>query len=54
MDHLASEYYEVAREPNPDAISLDSIHKTVFRRCQNKYMPPQKSTLQVRNKETKM
>ncbi len=46
MEHLASEYYEISREPNPDAISLDSIHKTVFRRCQNKYMPAQRTTRQ--------
>ncbi len=76
MDHLASEYYEISREPNPDNISLvstflirdasacarcvlsetlpfnigfffqDSIHKTVFKRCQNKYIPPQRSSTQ--------
>lgn len=46
MEHLGSEYYEISREPNPDNISLDSIHKTVFRRCQNKYIPPQRTTTQ--------
>ncbi len=46
MEHLASEYYEISRAPNPDNISLDSIHKTVFRRCQNKYVPPQRSSTQ--------
>jgi len=45
MEHLDSEYYEIKRE-NPDAISLDSIHKTIFRRCQNKYIPPQRSSAQ--------
>ena len=44
MEHLASEYYEISREPNPDAISLDSIHKQVLKRCQNKYIPLQKSS----------
>ena len=46
LDHLASEHYEIVREPNPDNISLDSIHKTVFRRCQNKYMPQERSSRQ--------
>ena len=46
MDHLDSDYYEVSRVPNPDAISLDSIHKTVFKRCQNKYIPPHRSSTQ--------
>ena len=46
MEHINSEHYEISREPNPDAISLDSIHKTVFRRCQNKYIPPQRSSTQ--------
>ena len=45
MEHLASEYYEISREPNPDAISLDSIHKQVLKRCQNKYIPLQKSSI---------
>ena len=45
MDHLASEFYEISREPNPDAISLDSIHKRVLKRCQNKYIPPQRSSM---------
>ena len=44
MDHLASEFYEISREPNPDAISLDSIHKRVLKRCQNKYIPAQRSS----------
>ena len=44
MEHLASEFYEISREPNPDAISLDSIHKKVLQRCQNKYVPPQRSS----------
>lgn len=46
MEHLASEYYELKRESNADNISLDTIHKTVFKRCQNKYMPPERSTTQ--------
>ncbi len=47
MEHLGSEYYEISRAPNPDCISLDSIHKTVFRRCQNKcFVPPQRSSTQ--------
>ena len=44
MDHFTSEFYEISREPNPDAISLDSIHKRVLKRCQNKYIPPQRSS----------
>ena len=45
MEHLGSEYYEI-RDVNPDAISLDTIHQTIFKRCQNKYMPPQRSSTQ--------
>ena len=44
MDHLTTEFYEISREPNPDQISLDSIHKRVLKRCQNKYIPPQRSS----------
>ena len=44
MDHLTTEFYEISREPNPDSISLDSIHKRVLKRCQNKYIPPQRSS----------
>merc|ERR1711953_1052964 len=44
MEHLTTEFYEISREPNPDCISLDSIHKRVLKRCQNKYIPPQRST----------
>ena len=32
MDHIDSEYYEVSRVSDPDALSIDSIHKTVFKR----------------------
>ena len=35
MDHIDSEYYEVSRVSDPDALSIDSIHKTVFRYCIN-------------------
>ena len=45
MDHLTTEFYEISREPNPDTISLDSIHKRVLKRCQNKYIPPQRSSI---------
>nr|XP_040578435.1 uncharacterized protein LOC121127139 [Lepeophtheirus salmonis] len=45
LDHLASEFYEISRQSNPDSISLDSIHKKVLQRCQNKYIPPQKSSI---------
>jgi len=44
MEHLTTEFYEISREPNPDCISLDSIHKRVLKRCQNKYIPPQRSS----------
>lgn len=46
MEHINSECYEVVRDVNPDTFSLDSIHKTVFKRCQNKYVPPQRSSTQ--------
>ena len=29
---IDSEYYEVSRVSDPDALSIDSIHKTVFKR----------------------
>lgn len=45
MEHLTTEFYEISREPNPDSISLDSIHKRVLKRCQNKYIPPQRSSM---------
>ena len=32
MEHLTTEFYEISREPNPDCISLDSIHKRVLKR----------------------
>ena len=44
MDHLASEFYEISREPNPDAISLDSIHKRVLKRCKNMYISHSRSS----------
>ncbi|TRY79497.1 hypothetical protein TCAL_17080 [Tigriopus californicus] len=46
MEHINSECYEVVRDVNPDTFSLDSIHQTVFKRCQNKYVPPQRSSTQ--------
>ncbi|CAB4057458.1 unnamed protein product [Lepeophtheirus salmonis] len=30
LDHLASEFYEISRQSNPDSISLDSIHKRFY------------------------
>jgi len=40
MEHLASEYYEISREPDPDAISLDSIHKQVGLNQNSKKISP--------------
>ena len=44
MGHMASEFYEISRVPNPDAISLDSIHKRVLKRCKNMYISHSKSS----------
>lgn len=43
-NHTRRTMLQISRVQNPDAISLDSIHKTVFQRCGNKYLPMERSS----------